>query len=153
MKNKSILYSIIIINVLLFFSCHVSGINRNWTGTCLTTVVNDGVQVEYQGIVESFSFHEDGVCSLLILDSSLGGSTYKSYVGTYDYDSYDYSLSYSLTLEQIDDIPVSPNMEYDLTGSDTFNMENDSGNLTAEISGGDIPPSVEIDVVFSLTAE
>jgi hypothetical protein len=152
MKRNYLLYCIII-SFLLFVSCTLSPIHRNWTGTCLITVLNGSTSASYQGIVESFSFTEDGFCSLMIRDGFLGGSTLKSYAGYYEYDEEDYLLEYSLTLEEIDSIPVSSNIEYDLDGSDIFNLENETGSTTAEISGGDIPASVEIDIAFTLTAE
>ncbi|MBN2440698.1 MAG: hypothetical protein JXJ04_05115 [Spirochaetales bacterium] len=142
--------------LLIFFmvSCDLIGINRNWTGSCVTTYINDTIQVQYSGIVESFNFNEGDSCVLIIRDTFLSDSlTRKKFVGTYNYNERYHSLAYSLILVEIDSIDVNSNMNYDLEGSNTFDMTNETGVLTATISGQDIPIDASIDVVFSLTAE
>ena len=68
----------------------------------------------------------------------------------------DLQISISLTLEEIDDMPVSDNLNYDLDGSDSFNMESETGHLDGTItngSSGDIPAGVTITISFNLSAE
>jgi hypothetical protein len=146
------------VSLFLFFACPIPGINRNWEGTCHTTLSGD-FNEDYYGIVESFIFEENGTCTLEILDDFQGESTRKYYEGIYDYDKQDHFLSYSLTLKRIDSFPVAPENEYLLSGSDTFDLEDESGNIrNGKISGGDLPsppppPPIEIEIDFSLEAE
>lgn len=154
MKSWYLFFSILMIGLFLSISCDFSGINRDWSGSCLISYVNQGHQAEYHGTVDSFYFEYGGACYLYVEDSFLtGSSTKKSYVGTYDYEETTHTLLYSLTLVEIDDIPVISAMNYDLTGDDTFNMESESGVLTSTITGGDIPIDASISVELTLTAE
>ena len=154
MKTRYLLFSIFVIGLFFMVSCDFSGINRDWSGSCLITYLNQGYQADYNGTVRSFYFESGGVCYLDVVDSFLtGSSTTKGYVGTYDYNERTHSLSYSLILMEIDYTPVISGMNYELSGSDTFNMESESGVLTSSISGGDIPEEAAIDVEFVLTAK
>lgn len=150
-KYLSIVFMIIIL--ILLNSCFFNNIeNPEWDGTSNTIMTNGNFTAEYPGIVEYLLFDSDDSCILKIRDDFLTGEiTLKEYKGTFRYDFETYNLRISLILETIDDKIISDNMQYNVNGTNTFNLNNSGGVLNVDITEGDLPPTVTIDVALDIT--
>jgi len=159
MKIKYLYFSIMImVCFFLVTGCDFTGYHRYWSGSCLTTLTNGGVDQDYHGLVEFFHFENGVGCTLIIRDDFLSGyPTVKTYEGNYSYEEDDHLLGYTLTLKTINDIPVDSAMEYNLSNLpdfDYFDLESDYGNLSGTLSEGDLElSSAVVTVSFNLKAD